>query len=128
MQLRTALCYNYSYKMIFITQFLKSNVNYTTSGSGPPPPQRKILGAHLGVLVRICNVLGSNIHTETCHPIRSITVSPVTPANALTGPLKDHFFLSNPLECIIYAYYAIFFRHVRFTWISDNFIKFLKDV
>jgi hypothetical protein len=44
----TRVCYTYN--MIFITQFLKSNINYIYSlRVSPPPPssQRKILGAHL---------------------------------------------------------------------------------
>jgi hypothetical protein len=37
MQLQTVLRYSYTYDMIFIIQFLKSNKPYITSGSAPPP-------------------------------------------------------------------------------------------
>jgi len=46
MQLQTIVCYGYIYDSIFITKFLKSNMNYTASRSAPDP-QWKILAMHL---------------------------------------------------------------------------------
>jgi hypothetical protein len=48
MQLQRVLCCTYT--MIFITQFLKPHINYIQS-QGQPPPQGKILGAHLGLTI-----------------------------------------------------------------------------
>jgi hypothetical protein len=45
-QLQAALCCTYS--VIFITELLKSNINYIQPQGQPlPPPQGKYLGAHL---------------------------------------------------------------------------------
>jgi hypothetical protein len=39
MQLQTVLCYSCTYNMMFITQFLKANINYIYSlRVNPPPP------------------------------------------------------------------------------------------
>jgi len=46
MQLQTIVCYGYMYDCIFITKFLKSNMNYTASRSAPNP-QWKILDMQL---------------------------------------------------------------------------------
>jgi hypothetical protein len=60
MQLQRMLCCTYS--MIFATQLSKSRINYIEPQgqlSPPPPPQGKILGAHLtcALVAVICTVL-----------------------------------------------------------------------
>jgi hypothetical protein len=49
MQLQTGLCFGYTYGVIFIAQFLKTNVNFYSLRVNPPPPttEQKILVVHL---------------------------------------------------------------------------------